>query len=162
MLTTTVNFTIRRAPSRQIRARDTPNDGAANGSAGVNSAPDVDAGVNGAPHLGGQRCGDHEDRGDSTNYRKLAEHNLSLPRAQMTELPLGRVYQTGEGERDQYASDTSQEPKISHECASRLVQRVSTTNMWLIQLFGGTSFVVRRKVEYVCRNDVRTWRSRFD
>ena len=37
-------------------------------SAGVNSAPDVDAGINGAIHLGGQRCGHHEDRGDSTNY----------------------------------------------------------------------------------------------
>ena len=37
-------------------------------SAGVNSAPDVDAGINGATHLGGQRCGHHEDRGDSTNY----------------------------------------------------------------------------------------------
>src|SRR5262249_350758 len=79
MLTTTVNFPIRREPSRQIRARDTTNDGPATGSAGVNSAPDVDAGVNSAPNLGGQRCGDHEDRGDSTNYRKLAEHNLSLP-----------------------------------------------------------------------------------
>src|SRR5262249_34902495 len=73
--------------------RDTPNDGPANGSAGVNSAPDVDPGINSAPDLGGQGCGDHEDRGDSTNYRKLAEHNLSLPWAQITELPLGRVYQ---------------------------------------------------------------------
>jgi hypothetical protein len=35
----------------------------------------VDAGINGATHLGEQRCRDHEDRGDSTNYRKLAEHN---------------------------------------------------------------------------------------
>ena len=74
MLTTTMNFPTRRAPSPQIRARDTPNDGTANGSAGVNSAPDVDAGVNAAPHLGGQCCGDHDDRGESTNYRKLAEH----------------------------------------------------------------------------------------
>src|SRR6516165_7888922 len=30
-------------------------------------------------HLGGQRCGDHEDRGDSTNYRKLAEHEIGPP-----------------------------------------------------------------------------------
>jgi hypothetical protein len=36
----------------------------------------VDAGINGATHLGGQRCGDHEDRDDSTNYRKLAEHKI--------------------------------------------------------------------------------------
>src|SRR5215510_769857 len=68
MLTTTVNLPTRRAPSTQIRARDTLNDGAANGSAGVNSAPDL-----------GGCCRDHEDRGDSTNYRKLAEHNLSPP-----------------------------------------------------------------------------------
>jgi hypothetical protein len=81
--------TTRRAPSPEIRARDTPNDSAANGSTGVNSAPDVDTGANSAPDLSGQRCGDHEDRGDSTNYRKLAEHNLSPD----TELPLGRVYQ---------------------------------------------------------------------
>jgi hypothetical protein len=44
-------------------------DGTTNGSAGINGAPD----------LGAQRCGDHEDRGDSTNYRKFGEHNLSLP-----------------------------------------------------------------------------------
>src|SRR5215831_14476486 len=93
MLTTTVNFPTRRAPSPQIRARDTSLDGTTNGSAGVNSAPDVDAGVNGATHLSGQRCRDHEYRGDNTNYRKLAEHNLSLPWAQITELRLGRVYQ---------------------------------------------------------------------
>src|SRR5262249_44169736 len=78
MLTTTVNFPTRRTPSPQIRTRDTPLDGAANGSAGVNSAPDVDAGVNSAPDLGGQRCGDHEDRGDGTDYRKLAEHNTAV------------------------------------------------------------------------------------
>jgi hypothetical protein len=36
----------------------------------------VDAGINGATHLGGHRCGDHEDRGDSTDYRKLAEHEI--------------------------------------------------------------------------------------
>src|SRR5262249_61635840 len=93
MLTTTVNLPTRRTPSPQIRARDTSLDGTTNGSAGVNSAPDVDAGVNGATHLSGQRCRDHEYRGDNTNYRKLAEHNLSLPWAQITELPLGRVYQ---------------------------------------------------------------------
>jgi hypothetical protein len=65
-------ITTRRAPSSQIRARDTPNDGAANGTAGVNSAPNVDAGVTSAADLGEQRCGDHDDRGDSTNDRKLA------------------------------------------------------------------------------------------
>src|SRR5262249_11667272 len=65
MLTTTVNLPTRRTPSPQIRARDTSL-GTTNGSAGVNSAPDVDAGVNSAPDLGGQRCRDHEDRGDST------------------------------------------------------------------------------------------------
>jgi len=59
MLATTVNLLARRAPSPQIRARDTSLDGAANGSAGVNSTPNVDAGINGATHLGGQRCGDH-------------------------------------------------------------------------------------------------------
>src|SRR6516225_3093247 len=93
MLTATVNFLTRRVPSPEIRARDTLNDGTTNGSAGINSAPNVDAGINGATHLGGQRCGDNEDRGDSTNYRKLAEHNLSVPWAQITELPLARVYQ---------------------------------------------------------------------
>jgi hypothetical protein len=76
MLTTTVNFPTRRAPSPQIWTRDTSLDGTANGSAGINSAPNVDAGINGATHLGGQRCRDHEDDGDdSTNDRKLAEHN---------------------------------------------------------------------------------------
>jgi hypothetical protein len=79
----TVFIRTRRTPSPQIRARDTSLDGTANGSAGVNSAPD----------LGGERCRDHEDRGDTTNYRKLAEHNLSLPWAQITELPLGRAYE---------------------------------------------------------------------
>ena len=68
MLTATVNFLTRRVPSPEIRARDTLNDGAANGSAGVNRAPDVNAGANSAADLGGQRCGDHDDRGDSTNY----------------------------------------------------------------------------------------------
>src|SRR6516165_12212742 len=79
MLTTTVNFPTRRAPSPQIRARDTSLDSAANGSARINSAPDVDAWINGTPHLGGQRRGDHEDRSDGANYRKLTEHNLRLP-----------------------------------------------------------------------------------
>ena len=67
----------RRTPSPQIRARDTSLDSAANGSAGVNSAPNVDARVNGATHLGEQRCGDHDDRGDSTDHRKLAEHKIA-------------------------------------------------------------------------------------
>src|SRR5215472_12926962 len=74
MLATTVNLPARRAPSPQIRARDTSLDGTTNSSAGLNSAPNVDAGINGATHLSGQRCRDHEDRGDSTDYRKLAEH----------------------------------------------------------------------------------------
>src|SRR5438132_5741141 len=43
-LVTTVIRT-RRAPSPQIGARDTALDGAANGSAGVHSAPNMDAGV---------------------------------------------------------------------------------------------------------------------
>src|SRR5262249_23924526 len=73
MLTTTMNSPTRRAASPQIRARDTSLDGTTNGSAGVNSASNVDAW---ATHLGGQRCRDHEDRGDSTNYRKLAEHEI--------------------------------------------------------------------------------------
>src|SRR6516225_12477279 len=67
-----------RAPSPEIRARDTSNDRTTNRSAGVNSGPNMDAGVNSAPDLGGRRCGDREDCGD-TNYRKLAEHNVSLP-----------------------------------------------------------------------------------
>src|SRR5262249_42102505 len=71
MLATTVNLPARRAPSPQIRARDTSLDGTTNGSAGIN----VDAGINGATHLGGQRCRDHEDRGN-TDYRKLAEHKI--------------------------------------------------------------------------------------
>src|SRR5262245_15056139 len=79
MLATTVNLPTRRAPSPQIRARDTSLDGAANGSARVNSAPNVQAGINSAPDLSGQRCRDNEDRGDNTNYPKLPEHNLSLP-----------------------------------------------------------------------------------
>jgi hypothetical protein len=69
MPTSTVNLRTRRPPSPKIRARDTLDDGPANGTAGVNSAPDVDAGVDGAPDLGEQRWGDHDDRGDSTYYR---------------------------------------------------------------------------------------------
>src|SRR5262249_33233435 len=76
MLATAVNLPTRRAPSSQIRARDTSLDGTTNGSAGINNAPNVDAGINGATHLGGQRCRD-QDRGDSTNYRKLAEHEIA-------------------------------------------------------------------------------------
>ena len=72
MLATTVNLPARRAPSSQIRARDTSLDGAANASAGIN----MDAGINAATHLRGQRRGRHEDRGDSTDYRKLAEHEI--------------------------------------------------------------------------------------
>src|SRR5262249_43770470 len=71
MLATTVNLHAWRAPSPQVRARDTSLDGTTNGTAGIN----VDAWINAATHLGGQRCGDHEDR-DSTDYRKLAEHKI--------------------------------------------------------------------------------------
>ena len=63
-----------RAPSPEIRARDTSNDRTTNRSAGVNSGPNMDAGV---PDLGGRRCGDREDRGNNTNYRKLAEHKIA-------------------------------------------------------------------------------------
>ena len=65
MLTTTVNFPARRAPSPQIGAGDSSLDGTTNRSAGINGASNVDAGVNGTSHLGGQRCGDHEDRIES-------------------------------------------------------------------------------------------------
>jgi hypothetical protein len=78
MLTRPVNVPTGRPPSPHIRARNTSPDGTANGSAGVNSAPDVDAGVNSATHLGRQRCRDHEDPGDSTKYRKLAKHRALL------------------------------------------------------------------------------------
>jgi hypothetical protein len=61
-------------PRPEIGARYTPLDHAANGSAGVHSAPDVDAGIDSASHLRGQRCGDHMGDSDSTNYRKLGEH----------------------------------------------------------------------------------------
>src|SRR5262245_14763311 len=83
MLTTTVNLPTRRAPSPQVRTRDTSLDGAAKGSAGVNSAPNVDTGVNSAPDLGEHRCRDHDDRSNSTNYREIAEHKLGLPRLQL-------------------------------------------------------------------------------
>ena len=66
-----------RAPSPEIRARDTSNDRTTNRSAGVNSGPNMDAGVNSAPDLGGRRCGDREDRDDSTNYPKLSEHKIA-------------------------------------------------------------------------------------
>jgi hypothetical protein len=79
MLTTTVNLPTRRAPSPQIWTRDTSLDCTTNGSAGVNSASNVDAGINGATRLGGQCCGDHYGRGDSNNCRKLADHALRLP-----------------------------------------------------------------------------------
>jgi hypothetical protein len=76
MLATAVNLPAWRAPSPQIRARDTSLDGAANGSAGVNSAPNVDAGIYAATHLGGHRCRHYENRGDSTDDRKLAKHDF--------------------------------------------------------------------------------------
>ena len=53
MLAGKVNFSTRRAPSPKIRARDTLDDGPANGTAGVNRAPNVDAGINSATHLSG-------------------------------------------------------------------------------------------------------------
>jgi hypothetical protein len=63
------------APSPEIGARDTALDGAANGSAGVDCAPNVDAGINGATHLSGHRGRDHEDDGrGGTDCRKLPEH----------------------------------------------------------------------------------------
>jgi hypothetical protein len=55
MLTSPVNFPTRRAPSAQIWARDPANDGAANGTARVDSAADVHAGVDGAADLGERR-----------------------------------------------------------------------------------------------------------
>jgi hypothetical protein len=76
MLATTVNLPARRAPSPQIRARDTSLDGTTNCSAGINSAPNVDAGINAATHLGGHRCRHYENRGDSTDDRKLAKHDF--------------------------------------------------------------------------------------
>src|SRR5215472_11629745 len=95
MLTTAMNLPARRAPSPQLRARDTSLDGTTNGSAGVNSAPDVDARVNGATHLSRQRYRDHEDRGDRNNYRKLAEHKIATclaPFQQPPRLALGNSF----------------------------------------------------------------------
>ena len=49
-----------------------------NGSARIDSTPNVDAGINGTTHLGGHRCGGHEGDGDdSTDDRKLAEHKTA-------------------------------------------------------------------------------------
>src|SRR6266436_3846146 len=80
----------RRAPSPQIGARDTALDAAANCSAGANSTPDVDGGINSATYLGKQPCRDHEDGGkDETTDREVAKHILS-PQAQ---LALDRIYQ---------------------------------------------------------------------
>ena len=53
-------------------ARNTAPDRTGNGSAAIESGPN--AGVNRIPNLGGQRRGDHQDRADNTNSRKLAEH----------------------------------------------------------------------------------------
>jgi hypothetical protein len=40
----------------------------------------MDAGINAATHLGGQRCGDHEDHGDSTIMESLPSIRLSPSR----------------------------------------------------------------------------------
>jgi hypothetical protein len=45
ILATTVKLPVRQAPSPQIRARDTSLDGTTNGSAGINSGANVDAGI---------------------------------------------------------------------------------------------------------------------
>jgi len=63
---TTVVIPTRRAPSPEIRARDTLSDGAANGSAGVNSAPD----------LGGQRCRDQWGSRRQHQLSKVCRANL--------------------------------------------------------------------------------------
>src|SRR5215467_4370060 len=113
MLTTTVNLPTRRTPSPQIRARDTSLDGTTNGSAGVNSASDVDTGVNGATHLSRQRCRDHEDRGDRNNYRKLAEHKIAtclIPFQQPPRSALGNSFH-----RSSNLSAYSQCPRSSLE-----------------------------------------------
>jgi len=47
MLATAVDLPARRAPSPQIRARDTSLYGTTNGTAGINRAPNVGAGING-------------------------------------------------------------------------------------------------------------------
>ena len=76
-----------------------------NGTAGVNSAPDS---------LGGQRGGDHEDRGDSTDDRKPDEHlSLSLGRLPRTRqsapLLAVRAWQ-----RDELATPHGLSPKAKH------------------------------------------------
>jgi hypothetical protein len=82
MLASTVKLLSGRPPSPQIRARNTSLDGTTNGSAEVNSAT----------HLGGQRCGDHEDPGDSTKYRKLANHKTAyLPNTRSTAFMTGTL-----------------------------------------------------------------------
>jgi hypothetical protein len=92
MLASTVNLPTGRPPSSQIWTRDTSLDGTTNGSAGVRSAPNVDAGVNSATHLGGQRCGDHEDPGDSAKYRKLTNHKTAyLPNTCSTAFMTGTL-----------------------------------------------------------------------
>jgi hypothetical protein len=60
----------------------------------------VDAGINGATHLGEQRCGDHDDRGDSAYCRQLAEHNKALAssKAAAVTTPLAK------GRRHEFAS----------------------------------------------------------
>jgi len=113
VLTATVNLPTWRAPSPHIRARDTSLDGTTNGSAGVNSASDVDTGVNGATHLSRQRCRDHEDRGDRNNYRKLAEHKIAtclVPFQQPPRLALGNSFH-----RSNNLSAYSQCPRSSSE-----------------------------------------------
>ena len=64
---------IRRTRSPEIRwGRDPPNDGTASGGAGVNSAAD----------LGGQRCGNDEDRGEQQESDKpdanIIAHDATL------------------------------------------------------------------------------------
>ena len=68
------------AKSPNRGARDTALDAAANCSAGANSTPDVDGGINSATYLGKQPCRDHEDGGkDETTDREVAKH-IYLPR----------------------------------------------------------------------------------
>ena len=120
VLTATVNLPTWRAPSPHIRARDTSLDGTTNGSAGVNSASDVDTGVNGATHLSRQRCRDHEDRGDSTNYRNLAEQNSSLPWLQLPFTRLNKqtslAWDRGQGPQGRYSSSTDAPAELRAIC----------------------------------------------
>jgi hypothetical protein len=37
----------------------------------------MDAGINAATHLGEHRCRDHDNCGDSANYREVAEHQVT-------------------------------------------------------------------------------------